>query len=54
LADAIEALLLDPVRAKALGDQGRKAVFEKFGVERMTREVLAVFEEISGKYVHPK
>jgi glycosyltransferase involved in cell wall biosynthesis len=41
LADAVEALLTDPERARALGEQGRRAVHEKFGVERMAREVLA-------------
>lgn len=43
-ADAIESLLLDPARARALGQQGRRAVFERFSVERMAREVAAVLQ----------
>jgi glycosyltransferase involved in cell wall biosynthesis len=39
LADAIESLLLDPSRARALGEAGRKAVAEKFSAETMARQV---------------
>jgi len=39
LADAIESLLLDPARARALGEAGRKAVAAKFNVETMARQV---------------
>jgi len=41
LADALESLLLDPARARALGESGRKAVAEKFNVETMARQVAA-------------
>jgi glycosyltransferase involved in cell wall biosynthesis len=44
LADAIEELLLNPQQARALGDAGRKAVFEKFSVEAMAREMLNILE----------
>ena len=44
LADAVEELLLKPERARALGEAGRKAVRERFNVERMAREVLVAFE----------
>lgn len=43
LAAGIESLLLDPDRARALGQAGRRAVQERFNVERMAREVVAAF-----------
>jgi glycosyltransferase involved in cell wall biosynthesis len=46
LAAAIEALLLDPPRARALGESGRRAVFEKFSAEAMAREMSRRLEEI--------
>jgi glycosyltransferase involved in cell wall biosynthesis len=49
LADAIEPLLLDAVRARALGEAGRKAVGEKFNVNVMARETLRVYEELLGR-----
>jgi glycosyltransferase involved in cell wall biosynthesis len=45
LAEAIEQLLLDPQRARALGEQGRQAVRAHFSVERMAENVLKVFEQ---------
>jgi len=39
LAAALEELLLDPERARALGDAGRSAVLENFTAERMARGV---------------
>jgi len=44
LAGAIESLLLDPARARALGESGRKAVAEKFSVETMARQVAGLCE----------
>ena len=44
LADAIESLLLNPERARALGEAGRQSVREQFNMNRMAREVLAAFE----------
>ena len=43
LADALEELLLNPARARALGDAGRLAVAEKFSAEAMARATLRVF-----------
>jgi glycosyltransferase involved in cell wall biosynthesis len=43
LAGAIESLLLNPARARAFGDAGQRAVREKFNVDHMAREVMAVF-----------
>ena len=42
LADAIESLLLDPARARALGEAGRRAVAEKFSVETMAGQFAAL------------
>jgi len=44
LADALEQLLLNPDRARALGEAGRNAVSEHFTAEAMARRTLAVFE----------
>jgi glycosyltransferase involved in cell wall biosynthesis len=42
LAAAIEELLLDPVRARALGEAGRKAVAREYSVGRMADRLLAL------------
>jgi glycosyltransferase involved in cell wall biosynthesis len=44
LADAVEELLLNPTRARALGEAGRSVVREHFNEARMAWEVLAAFE----------
>jgi glycosyltransferase involved in cell wall biosynthesis len=44
LADKIEHLLLNPKEAQALGDAGRKAVWERFNAETMAKETLRVLE----------
>ena len=46
LADTIEELLLNPQRARELGEAGRRAVFEKFSAEAMARESLRVYREV--------
>lgn len=46
LADAIEPLLLNSKRASALGEAGRRAVFEKFSAEAMAGETLRAFAGI--------
>ncbi len=45
LADAIESLLLDPARARSLGEAGQKAVREQFGIETMARRMAEVCRE---------
>ena len=45
LSETIESLLLDPVRARALGEAGRSAVLQRFSVERMAEGVLNVCQE---------
>ncbi len=46
LADAIEQLLMNPKQAQALGEAGRKAVFEDFSAEAMARKTLRIFERV--------
>ena len=45
LARAIVQLLRDPDLRARMGDAGFARVSESFGVERMVRETLAVYEE---------
>ena len=49
LAEAIEELLLDPTRAQALGEAGRRAVFARFSAEAMGRRTAQVYGELGGK-----
>ncbi len=42
LADAIEGLLRDPEKAKALGAEGRQTVLEKFSADAMARNVARI------------
>jgi glycosyltransferase involved in cell wall biosynthesis len=46
LADCILELLRDPVRARALGEAGRRLVIEKFGVEQMVEKTTALYREV--------
>jgi glycosyltransferase involved in cell wall biosynthesis len=46
LAAAAESLLLDPNHARKLGEQGRKAVSEKFHVEQTARNLLRIYEQV--------
>ena len=49
LADAVEELLLNPARARALGEAGRRAVFQRFSAEAMAQATLRVYAESAGK-----
>ena len=49
LVNALESLLLNEAQLRRLGDQGRKAVFERFGAEHMTRNVLDVLIEVTAQ-----
>ena len=46
LASALESLLLDPERARELGLRGRDAVFERFGIDKMAKDFVAVYEAL--------
>jgi len=48
LADAIEPLLLDPQKARALGEAGRQAVFQKFSAAAMARNMVECFSSVPG------
>jgi glycosyltransferase involved in cell wall biosynthesis len=45
LAAALEQLLSDPQRARALGQAGRQAAFERFTAEAMARATLEFYQE---------
>jgi glycosyltransferase involved in cell wall biosynthesis len=47
LADAIEPLLMNPQRARALGEAGRKSVHGKFNAEQMAGETVRVYQEFA-------
>ena len=49
LAVKVEELLLDPVRARRMGEHGRRVVLEQFSVAKMTDDALAVFERVAGR-----
>jgi len=46
LADAVEGLLLDPEKRRALGEAGRKAVWHGFSAGRMAENIARVFQEV--------
>ncbi len=48
LADGIESLLLNPARARALGDAGQKAVRERFSIQSMAQRTVSTYTEIIG------
>jgi glycosyltransferase involved in cell wall biosynthesis len=50
LAGAIESLLLDPARARALGAAGSRAVAEKFNVESMALQTAALCAEAARSF----
>jgi len=54
LADGIEQLLLDRQKARALGEAGRNAVLQNFSVERMARDMVEVFQEVSQRHPHSR
>jgi glycosyltransferase involved in cell wall biosynthesis len=46
LARAIERLLLDPDYARQIGQNGQKAVFEKFNIEQTARQIVRIYQEV--------
>lgn len=46
LAQAVEELLSDPQGARRMGERGRQAVVENFGVDRMAAGVQRVLEQV--------
>jgi glycosyltransferase involved in cell wall biosynthesis len=47
LAKAVEELLLDPARARALGQAGQRAVFESFSAEAMAQAMAQAYRQLS-------
>jgi glycosyltransferase involved in cell wall biosynthesis len=47
LSEAIEELLLHPARARALGEAGRRAVFERFSAEAMARAMVQACSQLT-------
>ena len=49
MAEAICALLTDPVAARAMGERGRERVMEHFTIEQSARKVTEVYERVAGR-----
>jgi glycosyltransferase involved in cell wall biosynthesis len=46
LADAIEGLLVDPEKARSLGESARRVVFERYGIEAMADVVTKALAQL--------
>jgi glycosyltransferase involved in cell wall biosynthesis len=46
LAEALEPLLLDPEHARQLGEQGQKAVYEKFDIKQTARDLMRIYAKV--------
>jgi len=49
LADAVEHLLLDREKLRALGEAGRKAVWQDFSADRMAENITRVFQQVASQ-----
>jgi len=49
LADAIVRLLGDPAMRERMGEAGQRIVRERFGLERMADELVAVYRDVAGR-----
>lgn len=49
LADAILRLLGDPAMRACMGEAGQRIVRERFGLERMVDELVAVYRDVAGR-----
>jgi glycosyltransferase involved in cell wall biosynthesis len=50
LTEAISSLLLDPDKARHLGERGRAAACEKFNIEQTAGQTVRIYEQIAQKY----
>jgi glycosyltransferase involved in cell wall biosynthesis len=48
LAEALELLLLDPARARAMGEAGRNVVRKRFSIEAMAGQTITTYAELLG------
>jgi len=46
IAKAVEYLMLHPNEAEKMGENGRKAVLEKYNWENESKKLLKVYEEL--------
>jgi len=46
LAEALKGLLVDPDRARRLGELGRRAVTENFDIRRTVADLERVYEKV--------
>jgi glycosyltransferase involved in cell wall biosynthesis len=53
LAEAVEQLLLDPNLMRAMGQAGRRAAVEQFGIGRMAEASVELFRELTADSVRP-
>ena len=49
IAEAIEYLIEHPDEAKQMGENGRKAVLEKYNWEHEEKKLLRIYEELLNK-----
>ncbi len=54
LADAVEGLLADPERLRALGEAGRQSVLRDFSASRMAENVARVLQQVTWQPPAPK
>jgi glycosyltransferase involved in cell wall biosynthesis len=52
LADGIRQLLADPARGQAMGEKGRAFVLERFGIDRMIRELETSYRDVLDSRAH--
>jgi glycosyltransferase involved in cell wall biosynthesis len=48
LARAVETLLGDPARRRAMGDRGRAAMVARYGIDRLVADIEALYRELLG------
>ena len=48
LVEALRSLLLNPDAARTLGQRGRAAVFERFDIRRVARDMMGVYASVLG------
>ena len=46
LADALEPVLRDPAHAKELGKKGREATVREFGVDKVAKRMVDLYESV--------
>jgi len=50
LTEALSSLLLDPAKARRLGEQGRAVITKKFNIEQTAEKMIRIYGEIAQKY----